>query len=155
MTSKARTGSSLVGITRKSGQTRLLNTSLSIASIVSRAPWTTTGFCRLPTRRSVMSGTSFTCSKWLWVRKVRGNLQAKRHAPPARAGGGAVVQGGHVHERKDEMEWRSVDRRAAARCKPCLGFDRGEPELPRRERRFQSQQWRGRRSRQRLQDRGL
>src|SRR5207248_1774308 len=88
-------------------------------------------------------------------RKVRGNLQAKRHAPPARAGGGAVVQGGHAHECKDEMEWRSLDRRAAARCKPCLGFDRGEPELPRRKRRIQPRERRRRRSRQRLQHRGL
>ena len=60
ITSNERTGFSLVGITRKSGHTRLLKTSLSIASMVSAGPWTTTGVFRCPTSRSVISGTSFT-----------------------------------------------------------------------------------------------
>ncbi len=60
ITLNARTGFSLVGMARKSGQTRLLKTSLSMASMVSAAPCTTTGFSRLPTRRSVIIGTSLT-----------------------------------------------------------------------------------------------
>src|SRR3954469_6689006 len=86
---KATTGFSRVGMIRKSGQTRLLNTSLSIASMVSGGPWMTTGLSRLPTSRSVIIGTSLTWSKCEWVRKmssisrISSSSRAEVMAPPS------------------------------------------------------------------------